>query len=79
MDFPTMSWNKEQFKSKYNRMSTKKDDSWEHDDGFDEDLDRFLYDEPHITMTDIVIGRLLTLLAKIRIKEARDKLKDWWW
>ena len=81
-----MSWGKEQFKHAYSRAKslrqTNKDLEDEQDskwwcDYFERSYD--YSDEYHPTMDELRIGKLLSILVKLRVRCAKDLLDQWYW
>ena len=82
-----MSWGKKQFKQAYNRAHNKSETNKKHI----EDMGHSHYDiwaelqqeyyaaEMAASAKEIAIGRLLTLLAKLRVRYANHLLDGWYW
>ena len=79
-----MSWNKEQFKEAYSRAGEKhkivvEDNQKNFYDLYDYYDDMYYNDGQTPTMSDLMTGRLLTLLKKLKIREAKVALGNLWW
>ena len=84
-----MSWNREQFKDKYNRSKVnvdlykEQDELLNYDDFYDiwadESRPRYLDDFYPSSMKDVGKGKLLVLLAKLKVRFAAEILKQLGW
>ena len=79
-----MSWGKGQFKKVYSRARSLRQENKDHEDDqrsrWCEYLsnDDYAY-EMHPTLSEVAIGRLLTMLTKLNVKHAKDLLDQWYW
>ena len=85
-----MSWKKEKFKKAYNRASEKDSVYVEHNEEYRDYYDLYEYwdhihdamyydDGQSPTMTDLMNGRLLTLLSKLNVRGSKVILEDLYW
>ena len=81
-----MSWGRERFKKAYNRAGDKfkerneraQEDNLSYWDVWAEQHQEYL-DEMNPTVKEIAVGRLLTMLVKLKIRYTRDLLNSWYW
>jgi hypothetical protein len=79
-----VSWNKRQFKEAYNRAGEKhevvaEDSKKDFYDLYDYYDDMYYNDGQHPTMEDLMTGRLLTLLSKLKIRGTEAALTELYW
>ena len=85
-----MSWRKEQYEESYNRADNRTEECEEYQDYVEETYIRswwdcddwysiFDHDDQRPSMRDLMIGRLLTVLSKLKIRGSKALLDEWYW
>jgi hypothetical protein len=82
-----MSLGKKQFEKAYKRVNKKvieeqlqEDyDSMYNDDFYDYWNECHCLDDKHPSLKDIAVGRLLTVLSKLRVRGSKAMLDHWYW
>ena len=78
-----MSWNKSAFKNAYNRAKDLRQASKDLEDERDSQWwsDYYVMDDEWEgpNAYDVAIGKLLTILTKLKVKQAQELLDEWYW